>query len=751
MDEHFCKEEIMATVKTILAIIVIFVLASCGTSAPAVTAEPTQMATLAPTRVPSPAFTPTLTPTQVPVVLYSDDFENKQSGWRQLTDAVGSTQYSGGQYVMSLPKGDTLSWSCANRSFTDAVLTVDAMLVSGNPNLTGPAVFWRFIDNRNYYVLRLYGNGKWHIDKLVNGEWKYIYDWTLSSTFNTEQQIIKIAITFDGGTTAIYINDKYMTSFQDSSIAAGDICLGDSSNASSAVEVSFDNLVMYTINSWTPPMATLTHTQIPSPTFTSTLAATIAPHTTTNGPYLVFLRDRGNGLELVLMDADGKGEVAFPFPMNRYDPNITPESLSELVSPDGSWLAFYTGYAGVYGQVGTNNADLTLNLMSLGVTSPAGSTKVVSRLLSADYPANFVQAAQELGSEFIDAQSLQFTFEFGITRSIAWSPDGQYLAFAGQMDGLSSDLYLYNSVDGTIQQLSSGPEEVMWIAWSPDGKWILDASTTFVGEGWSNNIYATSLDGQVVHHLFEKSGLLDASDLTWINTHELLAYQSQNGLGDFGLARVDVESGNVDKIWDGSFATLAVDPTGKWLAFQAVQEVQAAETGLFLVNLATLESTKVQVSESTKVQVSESTPGYWILQGILSMSSGPERAFLTRYDALQNTDRGLYYLSKSGVLTSDGISADRFSVAPNQADWIAIKDDIQLFAAGSSQARIFNLPAGMKSDDIRLIVWRPDSSGIFLESNDHQLYALDFSSGISTLVEPSLYTGSPAGLIWVRK
>jgi hypothetical protein len=499
------------------------------------------------------------------------------------------------------------------------------------------------------------------------------------------------------------------------------------------------------------PTKTIPATSVPTTnqataeaTAAPTVAPTVAPQTMTNGPYLVFLRDQGNGQEFVMMDADGKGEVAFPFPMNTYMPMSMPESLSDLVSPDGSWLAFYTGYAGqVYGQVGTNTADLTLNLMSLGITSPVGSTKVVSRLLSADYPANFAQAAQELGSAFIDAQSLQLTFEVGITKSIAWSPDGLHLAFAGQMDGLSSDLYLYNAADGTIQRLSSGQEEVMWIAWSPDGKWILDASSTFVGPGNTCNLYATSLDGKVVHPLFEDSGLLQAGNLTWINAHEFLAYHADNGPGQFGLSRVDIESGNVDKIWDSSFRSMAVDPAGNWLAFQAVQEVQAGENGLFLINLATLESTKVQVPDPTH--------DYGSLQGILSMSNGPERVFLTRDDTLNDTDWGLYTLSTNGVLTSTGTSADVFSVSPNQVDWIAINDNIQLFTAGSSQARIFNLPAGTKRGDVRWIVWRLDSSGIFLESNDRQLYALDFLSGISTLVEPALYTAGPEILIWIRK
>ena len=65
----------------------------------------------------------------------------------------------------------------------------------------------------------------------------------------------------------------------------------------------------------------------------------------------------------------------------------------------------------------------------------------------------------------------------------------------------------------------------------------------------------------------------------------------------------------------------------------------------------------------------------------------------------------------------------------------------------------------MQGSDFRGIIWRPDSSGIFLVSTSSQLYALDFASGESTLVEPSLAvagsghfmtSAGPDGLIWVH-
>jgi Tol biopolymer transport system component len=454
-------------------------------------------------------------------------------------------------------------------------------------------------------------------------------------------------------------------------------------------------------------------------------AATVAPTLNTNGPYLAFLRDRGNGQELVLMDANGKGEIAFRFQTSS-NGNM-PRLLSSSLAPDGIYLAFYSGSAGqVFGHVGTDTADLTLNLMSLfNFREQAGTTKVITRLLSTDYPANFAEAAQQLGRPDINAQALQDTFVNGITQSLAWSPDGISLAFAGQMDGLSSDLYIYNAGNQSIQRLSSGPQQVQWVDWSPDGKWILNGGSYWVGDGMTYDIFATSPDGKVVRSILTDSTL--DGDITWISGHVFLAYRNENGRGNYGLERVDIETGKTDKIWEGSFTSMAVDPAGDWL-------VVHTDTGeLFLINLATLRSTRVAVPDPN-------------IRAILSLGSGSERHFILG----SGGDSSLYFLSTKGVLSPVGTSAELFSTAPNQQDWIAIQGSIQLFKAGNSQARTFNLPDGLQKGDIRRIIWRPDSSGIFLASSSNQLYALDFSSGNSALVERSLSITGPAGLIWVH-
>jgi dipeptidyl aminopeptidase/acylaminoacyl peptidase len=439
------------------------------------------------------------------------------------------------------------------------------------------------------------------------------------------------------------------------------------------------------------------------------------------------------------MDADGGGELSAPFPM---DVNtILPPLLSDLLSPDGAWLAFYTGSAGpAFDQPGPTTADLTLKLMSLFNSKLlTGDSQLVTRLLSADYPANFDTAASQLGITDLTPQALRDSFVAGITQSIAWSPDGTLLAFAGQMDGLSSDLYLYDANSGAIQRLSSGPQEVEWIDWSPDGKWVLDGSTYFVGEGMSYDVYATSTDGKVTRKLLTDYHLV--GDVTWIDGNDFLTYQSENGPGNYGLERVNVGTGKIDMIRPDSFGSFLLDPQGSWLA------VFSPSGDLALVDLATLKQTAVSLPGPAHAFGSGSY--------MASLNPGADRHFIFREDDASDW----YYLSTGGVSTPATIDADLVSVAPDQQHWVALKDALQLYTSGSGKVSLFALPPGMQAGDFQSIIWRPDSSGIFLVSTSSQLYALDFSSGEYSLVEQNLAaagsghfmtSAGPAGLIWVH-
>ena len=441
---------------------------------------------------------------------------------------------------------------------------------------------------------------------------------------------------------------------------------------------------------------------------TSTL--TPEPGLRTSGPYFAYFRygPDHSDYQFVLMDADGGGKKVVDLPDEIVD------SLSKAnyqlgarhVSPDGKWLAFYTGYAGeVYTgstQSTASTFDLTLKLMNF----ETGEIQIVSPLLSKDYPENFAKAMPEFDEySHLRPEDLQNAFLFGITQALAWSPDGRYLAFAGQMEGLSSDLYLYDMTTKKIQRKSNDIEELQLISWSPDGKWILHGSKTASVDPWVEySIYAVALDDSSIRNL--GSGLIG----NWLNAHEILEYRS--GIEKYQLSLVDLDTGNITEIWEGYFGGYQVDPTGNWVVLDAISSTippKEEKPGFIygsiqLINLNTLETIQ--------------NP---------SLLAEPLDAFLRAKDG---TVFSLPH--RIGILPS-----------PDQKYWVVVigrdikiyTQDLNSFMEVSSpfqDTNIYDVP--WSPDDMQ---WSPDSSNLFLIYSTN-VYHINISNGEINLVETNL-------------
>jgi WD40 repeat protein len=371
-------------------------------------------------------------------------------------------------------------------------------------------------------------------------------------------------------------------------------------------------------------------------------------------------------------------------------------------------------------------SDLTLNLLDL----ETGEQQVITPIVSKEYPANFAKAAKNLNDPDTTAESLYEAYQNGITSSIAWSPDGRYLAFAGQVDGLSSDLYVYDVETREIRRLSSGDQELQWIDWSPDGKWIMHASVFWVGQGMSYDIYAAAADGSSVRYLSTSS--LYGGIEKWVNSHEYLENDSQNGPGEYGLRSVDINTGKIKHIWDGSFTSYGMDRDGKWIVLMALSPdadpfLQSDSDpnftpGFYLVNLETLEKTPIPFPSDGSTQNQDLPP----------VDPGQEIIFLSNPGGSH-----VFYLSSTGEVTPYELENATISVSPSQKYWVAVADqEIRVFTMENTElARVPFLP-GMDLNYFD-ITWRPDDSGLFLVSGT-DIYSMDIQNKTVHLVETSV-------------
>lgn len=482
---------------------------------------------------------------------------------------------------------------------------------------------------------------------------------------------------------------------------------------------------------------TYTYPTYPSKTSPSSPTATITPlpGLKTEGPYLAYQRRTGEQYEIVLLDIDGLGQQVIPFPE---DANMQTKNYGATgyLSPDGKWMAYFSGSAGKCMGNGTENTnDLTLKLLNL----KNGQTQLVTRLLSADYPNNFIEAARALGDPKITAADLQNAFVCGIPAGLAWSPDGKKLAFSGQMAGISSDLYVYDLKNGSIQQLSSGPEEILSVKWSADGQWISTTSTFTYGAGVQGTPYRTKADGSAVEKVTETTAPLPDSDL-WLNDHQYIRNKSTMGMGSYDLKVVDLKAETTRTVWPGYFSSAAFLPGENWLAFfgtsvtnRPADDPAGFVPAIYLVNLTTYQLTRIEMPVVPKILQ------YSILP--LKMEQGVQ-FLLKSWDP----DPEVFILSTDGKLTATGIHADNFiSQSHDKTEWLAINDKMQLFSSEGNLIYQMALPDGMRGGNVFSIVWRPDQSGLFfacspIVSEDPNLagiYAVDFHENRIDKVDPS--------------
>jgi dipeptidyl aminopeptidase/acylaminoacyl peptidase len=157
------------------------------------------------------------------------------------------------------------------------------------------------------------------------------------------------------------------------------------------------------------------------------------------------------------------------------------------------------------------------------------------------------------------AGALQSAFYSGIY-SFAWSPDSSRIAFAGEMDGPSSDVYIYDVATDAMLRLTDGPTEIGFhIAWSPDGRWIVHQGVYFFGEGSLVQNFIVDRDGMfgakaAVSSYPELTGVVF---MNWISDYQLLVCEGATGLAAPQI--LNIRDGKMRLIFQRHFEEIVFD------------------------------------------------------------------------------------------------------------------------------------------------------------------------------------------------
>ncbi|MBA4380560.1 MAG: hypothetical protein C0393_07805 [Anaerolinea sp.] len=185
-------------------------------------------------------------------LLYENDFSYPKGHWSPYSDNDVSFSYLDGRYHLEMKTERLTAWSNAGENFSDAVISVDAQVVSA----TGEGEFGlicRYQNMDNYYVFDVSENGFFSIWKHENGEFVWIRKWEASSAIPTDNRSFKLTVACIGNKLSMAIDGQVLGEAVDASFSAGDIGLFVATQNTGGLRVAFDNLVVHEPAVTAPP------------------------------------------------------------------------------------------------------------------------------------------------------------------------------------------------------------------------------------------------------------------------------------------------------------------------------------------------------------------------------------------------------------------------------------------------------------------------------------------------------------------
>lgn len=472
-----------------------------------------------------------------------------------------------------------------------------------------------------------------------------------------------------------------------------------------------------------PVISTSTPTLTASATITSTPFLTLTPSVTpipsvtpfpplsSAGPYLVLRQERVAN-RLFIYDKDGRGRRTLTLPDGCY---IQSRILQHAFSSDGDWLVCYTGSFSFQNTTIAENLPLSLYLIYIA----DGTSRKVTDVVTTGYLEKLVKVSNELQNLFPDRYEpedginwasgvIPMAFEWGIFEQ-SWSPDSRQLAFAGQMDGNSSDVYTYDLETGIIQRAEDSLQNVSSIQWSPTGEYLVFQNS------WPGVIYvptsfhAVRVGGNVVKEPKTLASWWFGGVIDWLSPTVLLTTDGTDTAGSTTLSTIDISTGEEKEIWGGMYGEVAVDHENLLIALTASEFTPEQDWGMHFI---TFEGTKKKIADG------------WYYN--LFFRGGDQNRFSVLRYSKPESQVGI---SLDGSVSELNWQKGNISISPDYF-WVLIYDEKGAYLYDKNDELVKSLDV----TNIDEVIWRPDSQGFFY-STWYELYCLSIPSGKSIYVD----------------
>jgi hypothetical protein len=181
------------------------------------------------------------------VVLFSDSFGSKKSNWRLITSNLGSRIAFEHQGLrITINEINYAYWTTPGKQFGDVRVLVSASRLGG-PNDNYFGVICRFQSPESYYGFLASSDGYYGILKVTNGQFELLG----SPNMDYSDVIIKDRATNRvrgdciGSSLSLYVNGILLKTVEDSEFHTGDVGLIAGSHEIWAVDILFDDFIVY--------------------------------------------------------------------------------------------------------------------------------------------------------------------------------------------------------------------------------------------------------------------------------------------------------------------------------------------------------------------------------------------------------------------------------------------------------------------------------------------------------------------------
>jgi hypothetical protein len=180
-----------------------------------------------------------------PDILFKDDFSDPSSGWDQVSEDEGITDYGDGVYRIMINTDNTDIWANPGLNFSDTVIEVDARKVGG-PDDNDFGIICRYQDLSNFYFFIVSSDGFYGIAKMVDGEQVLLglENMEYSEAINQGNSNNKLRADCVGKNLVLHINGQKLMEVTDSQYTSGDAGLIAGTFDVPGTEIHFDNFAV---------------------------------------------------------------------------------------------------------------------------------------------------------------------------------------------------------------------------------------------------------------------------------------------------------------------------------------------------------------------------------------------------------------------------------------------------------------------------------------------------------------------------